>query len=161
MPPDLEIRRATRGDTEAVRRLLLRTWHDTYEVLIGAAKVAEVTGRWHAVEVLNEQLVLPAASFLVAERRREIIGHAFARETQLGALFLSRLYVLPSCQRQGVGSRLLKAVTDRHRQTARMVLDVKAANIKGVAFYRRHGFAVLDEKTEDGVTSLRMERALR
>lgn len=161
MSSDILIRPAAREDAEGTRRILAETWHDTYDFLIGSEKAAEITGRWHAIEVLREQIGSPAASFLVAERLGRLVGHAFARESQPGVLSLSRLYVLPPCQRRGVGARLLRAVSERHPRATRMHLDVEAENGKGVAFYRRHGFAVVGETTGEGLRSLRMEKALR
>jgi ribosomal protein S18 acetylase RimI-like enzyme len=81
--------------------------------------------------------------------------------SQPGALFLSRLYVRPSWQRRGVGTRMLGAVVERHPEAARMRLNVESENGKGVAFYRRHGFAVVGERTEEGLRSLQMEKLLR
>ena len=155
------IRPAVLQDAEDTRRVLVETWHDTYDPLLGVEKVTEITGRWHAIEALIEQIGLPAAaSFLVAEHLGQLIGHAFARELKPDVLFLSRLYVLPVWQRQGVGRRLLEAVLDRHPDAARVCVNVEAENGKGVAFYRRNAFVVVDEKTEGGLRSLRMEKAL-
>lgn len=155
------IRPAVPRDAEGTRRVLVETWHDTYDLLLGPEKVTEITGRWHAIETLAEQIGSPGASFLVAEHLDRLIGHAFAREAQPGVLFLSRLYVLPPGQRRGVGARLMGAVVERHPGAARMRLNVEAENVKGVAFYHRHGFVVVGERAEEGLCSLRMERLLR
>lgn len=155
------IRPAVPRDAEGTRRVLAETWHDTYDPLLGPETVARITGRWHAVAVLAEHIASPGASFLVAEHAGRLIGHAFAREPQPGVLFLSRLYVLPVWQRRGVGARLLEAVVERHPGAARMRLDVEAENGKGVSFYRRHGFTVVGEPTEEGRRKLRMEKPLR
>ena len=80
---------------------------------------------------------------------------------QPGVLFLSRLYVLPTWQRRGVGALLLESVVERHPGAVRMRLNVKAENVKGVAFYRRHGFTVVGERIEEGLRSLQMEKLLR
>jgi ribosomal protein S18 acetylase RimI-like enzyme len=56
---------------------------------------------------------------------------------------------------------LLAAVIERHPRATRMRLIVEAENIKGVSFYRHHGFTVAGEAVEDGVNVLRLEKALR
>lgn len=155
------IRRAVPREAGDTRRVLVETWHDTYDSLLGLEKVTEITSRWHAVEVLTEQIGSPDTSFLVAEHSGRLIGHAFARMLRPDVLFLSRLYVLPAWQRQGLGARMLGAVVERHPGAARMHLYVEAENGKGVAFYRRHGFTVTGEREGDGMRSLRMERLLR
>ena len=160
MISDFLIRPAVPDDAGATRRVLVETWHDTYDPLLGPMRVTEITGQWHAVEVLAKQISALDALFLVAEHKGLLIGHAFARELEPGVLFLSRLYVLPTWQRQGVGARLLGAVGERHPGAVLMCLNVNAKNSKGVAFYRRHGFVAVSEREEEGLRSLRMEKAL-
>ena len=48
----------------------------------------------------------------------------------------------------------------RHPQAGLIRLTVEADNAKGVAFYRRNGFAVTGEVVENGLRGLRMEKAL-
>ena len=158
---DFLIRHAVPREAEDTRRVLVETWHDTYDPLVGWEKVVEITSQWHAVKVLTEQIGSPDASFLVAEHSGRLIGHAFARMPQPGTLFLSRLYVLPAWQRQGLGTRMVGAVLEQYPGAARMRLNVEAENLKGVAFYRRHGFTVVGERKESGLRSLQMEKLLR
>lgn len=157
---DMRIRPAMADDLDNVRRLLVETWHDTYDDLIGDDQVAEITDKWHAVEVLGRQLALPDTSFLVAEAAQQIVGHAMADAQKGPALLIARLYVLPSHQRRGIGARLLAAVIGRHPHSTSVQVNVEAANLKGVSFYRRQGFAVAGEATVDGVPLLHMEKAL-
>ena len=49
---------------------------------------------------------------------------------------------------------------ERHPAARRLRLGVEAENPKALGFYRRQGFAVTGERVEDGVRSLRMEKAL-
>jgi hypothetical protein len=92
---DFSIRPAAVGDLEAVNRVLVETWRDTYEALIGLEKVAELSGKWHAIEVLARQLDVAGISFLVAERAGRLVGHALADARQETTIVLGRLYVLP------------------------------------------------------------------
>lgn len=50
------IRHAVLQDAEDTRRVLVETWHDTYDPLLGSEKVTEITDRWHAVDVLTQQI---------------------------------------------------------------------------------------------------------
>ena len=103
MSDHIVIRTALPRDLGEVRRLLVTTWHDTYDALLGADRVTATTDSWHAIDVLAGQSALPNASFLIATRCSELVGHAFAVEQSGGVLLLSRLYVLPSHQLQGIG----------------------------------------------------------
>ena len=151
------IRLATPDDIGKVRSLLVATWHDTYDGLLGADRVTGTTDQWHALDVLTTQSARPNASFLVALQEDEVVGHAFAVEQDEGVLLLSRLYVLPARQRQGIGEGLLRAAMGRHPGTTRVQLVVEARNAKALAFYGRHGFVVIGEIEEEGSRPLRME----
>jgi ribosomal protein S18 acetylase RimI-like enzyme len=154
------IRPAAPADLPAVRALLVDTWHDTYDVMIGAEKVTDITDRWHSVENLARQLALPETSFLVAEQAGAIIGHAFADARRPPALFLTRLYVHPDRQRGGVGRRLLEAAIARHPAAEIIRLEAKAGNANALAFYRRQGFESIGEKLVEGLSHFVMEKCL-
>jgi ribosomal protein S18 acetylase RimI-like enzyme len=160
MSLDLQIRPATEGDLESVRGVLVETWHDTYDALMGREKVVEITGKWHSVEVLARQLAAAGTSFLVAETEQRVVGHAFAHGQDGAALYLRRLYVLPSWQRQGIGEQLLAAILSRHPQSRMVRLNVETENAKAVAFYRRQGFRVTGQAMEGGMQVTQMEKTL-
>ena len=151
------IRPATSDDVGQVRNLLVATWHDTYDSLLGVERVTETTNQWHALDVLEAQAARPNASFLVASQNGEVVGHAFAVEQDGDVLLLSRLYVLPNRQRHGIGEKLLQAAVGHHPRMKRVELVVEARNIKALAFYGRHGFVVTGEVEEEELRPLRME----
>jgi len=73
-------------------------------------------------------IYLPAAQIWVDEREGEVLG-----------------FVAPSAQGGGIGSALIEqAKTVRER----LELTVYSANAASVAFYRRHGFAVISEQLD-------------
>ena len=154
------IRPATLDDIGQVRNLLVATWHDTYDSLLGVERVTETTNQWHALDVLAAQAARPNTSFLVASRNGESVGHAFALEQDGDVLLLSRLYVLPNRQRQGIGEGLLRAAVRRHPGTKRVQLVVEARNTKALAFYGRRGFVVTGQIEEEKPRPLRMEMAV-
>ncbi len=155
---DITIRHATAEDLPAVRALLAETWHDTYDPIMGAEWVAEVSGRWHAIENLSRQLDVPDTSFLVAVDQGKVIGHILADARKAPLLVVARLYVLPAHQRGGIGARLLAAATAAHPGCGTLHLDVEAQNEKGVAFYRRAGFKEAGRKLIEGSEHLVMEK---
>jgi ribosomal protein S18 acetylase RimI-like enzyme len=153
----IKIRPATLDDISNVRNLLVASWHDTYDSLLGVERVTEMTNQWHAMDVLAAQAVRPNTSFLVALQNDLVVGHAFAVEQDEHVLLLSRLYILPTQQRQGIGEGLLRAAMQRHPGTKRVQLVVEARNTKALAFYRQHGFVVTGEIEEEEPPPLRME----
>ena len=157
----IHIRAAGDRDLEAVRDLLVETWHDTYDRLIGAETVTEITNSWHSVEALRRQLGLPGISFLVAEDSAgTVVGHILANAQSPPTLVIARLYVRPSAQRGGIGRRLLADVPARHPGSSELRLDVEAENANGIGFYRSQGFEVVGERLEAGIKHLRMRKVI-
>jgi ribosomal protein S18 acetylase RimI-like enzyme len=155
------IRPATPVDLDAVCALLRETWHQVYDPIIGENAVDEISARWHAPVLLDHQLRQRHASFIVACAGELVIGHGFAFvRDDPATLVVSRLYVRPSHQRQGVGRSLLAALCARHKEARTLCLFVAAENRRGLSFYRREGFTVAREGLEEGVRVLHMEKPL-
>ncbi len=160
MPAMLLIRPAAAADLEAVRALLRETWHQVYDPILGSDGVDEICARWHASALLAAQLGEPRSSFLVACDGDLLVAHGFAYLRDAATLVVSRLYVRPSHQRQGIGRRLLAALGARHAEAATLRLFVAAANARGVSFWRREGFTEVSRGAEEGVAVLHMEKRL-
>ena len=158
--PKAHIRQAISDDLADVRDLLVETWHDTYDGLLGAETVTRITDEWHSVEALSRQLDLPDTAFLVAETDSRLVGHVFANARELPVLVIARLYVRPSCQRRGIGKALLDAAVACYPRARTIQLYVEADNPKGNAFYRREGFRPAGEVFQTGIRHIRMEKNL-
>jgi ribosomal protein S18 acetylase RimI-like enzyme len=160
------LRTAGEGDLEAVRALLVETWHATYDAIYGADKVTEITDDWHSIRALKARLDRLDAEFVVADDGAEIAGMAFASAAADGkTVLLSQLYVRPGRQGQGIGGLLLDEIIDSFPDAAVVRLEVEPANEKAVAFYRVQGFVEVGRtgncgKDQSGIPALVMERAL-
>ncbi|HEX2146950.1 MAG TPA: GNAT family N-acetyltransferase [Pseudorhizobium sp.] len=157
---EFHVRPAQRDDLADVRDLLVETWHDSYDALLGPETVTKITGEWHSIEALSRQLDLPDTAFLVAEAKGRILGHVFANARELPVLVIARLYVRPSWQRRGIGKSLLDAAAAIGPEIRRIRLDVEAENRKGMSFYRREGFRPAGEVLQAGIRHIRMEKHL-
>lgn len=154
------VRQAGAADLAAVRQLLVVTWLDTYDAVLGSEEVVAITDAWHSVAVLAPQLEMPRTSFLVAENEGMIVGHLFANAQRPPLLVVSRLYVLPDRQRRGIGAQLLATALRRHADAEVVRLDVAESNRKALSFYRRQGFQDVSRITEQGIEHIRMEKPL-
>jgi len=157
----LRVRPCSESDLPAVRDLLVRTWHDTYDAIYGVEKVTEITGRWHSLPNLRAQLKAPLSLFLVAERGGRLVGTAKAAGQADGLILLQRLYVDPAEQRAGVGEALLAETEAAFPRADRIDLEVEPQNTRAVAFYRKHGFAALGEISDCGPDSGIAARTMR
>ena len=125
--------------------MLIATWHATYDDLLGAEKVAEITARWHSVEKLARELAEAEArphlnALLIAERGGEIMGTTSVHRQSADVAELARLYVAPGQQGQGIGEALLRAGMARFPEAGKVRLEVEPRNIRAIGFYARHGF---------------------
>lgn len=150
---DVSIRPAVAADLPAASTLLIAAWHATYDSIYGAAEVAEVTGRWHTVEVLTAQLDKPGTVFLVAERKGRMVATSYARRVAGGAVRLDRIYVDPGALGAGIGRQLMAATLAAFPDAERVNLEVAPQNVRAIAFYQRHGFAKVGSVGNCGSTS--------
>ena len=90
------VRTASERDLQAVRALLVETWHATYDSIYGADRVARITDDWHSIASLKARLVRLNSEFLVADDGKRIGGMAYAAATNDPAIVtLNQLYVRP------------------------------------------------------------------
>ena len=134
------IRIARAEDLAAIRDLLVATWHDTYDALLGPLRVEEITSRWHSIEALGKGIGRDGRAFLVAEVKGEIAATSLAVGEDGGRLTIARLYVHPRHQGRGLGRRLLKASLDAFPAVRTVRLEVEPGNMRAIAFYERAGF---------------------
>ena len=159
----MEIDRATAQDVPNIKELLRETWHDTYASLLPRAAIETITSRWHAPELLTEQVQNPETYFAIARDGGAVAGVITARK-QDDAVVVARLYVRPQYQRRGIGRQLLESSYRAFADARRVRLSVEAANWKGGAFYAKEGFRETARTSEEvagtPLETLVLEKAL-
>ena len=136
------VRTAGERDLEAIRALLVETWHATYDGIYGAEKVTEITNDWHSIASLRRRLTRPNSEFLVADDGKRIGGMSYAEADETGVtVTLRQLYVLPAFQGRGIGSMLLDEIIESFAEARLLRLEVEEQNEKAIAFYVAQGFA--------------------
>ncbi len=146
------IRPAHFGDEEALARAYVDTWKVAYrgllrQTFLDALTYEDVTVQW--VRTLEQSDTI---SFLAQDEFQRIVGFITAGKEGSGTTGFSSevytLYVLPSQQRRGTGSRLLRAASDALASAGHhsLIIWVLKGNPAG-AFYRRMGGSQVAEKT--------------
>ena len=144
-------------DIAAVHALLLQTWHATYDSLIGAERVTAISEAWHDPETLAAETAEAGLVFLIAEDESGVIvAHMLADLHSAGLITVRRLYVHPSCQRQGIGTRLMDQLAFCGRGSLPIELEVAAHNDGALAFYQKRGFSTVSSELDDGILILQM-----
>ena len=160
------VRTASERDLEAVRALLVETWHAAYDSIYGAARVTAITDDWHSLAALRAQLTRPNSEFLVADDGKQIGGMAFAAAQDGGeTVALHQLYVRPAMQGRGIGGLLLEEVIESFPEARALRLEVEEKNAKAVAFYLANGFVQAGRtanccRDQSGIPALVLERRL-
>ncbi|MGH2620076.1 MAG: GNAT family N-acetyltransferase [Anaerolineales bacterium] len=163
----VRIERATVQGVQGIRNVLAVTWRDTYSSFLSESSIAKVTAEWHTPRVLEAEIVRASTFSGVArasETSEEIVGMITAHSRD-ELLVVTRLYVLPAYQRQGIGQRLMNASYLAFPGSLRVQLDVEEQNPKGRAFYERVGFKEVGRKIDEvagtKLQSIVMERRIR
>ncbi|WP_337270854.1 GNAT family N-acetyltransferase [Oryzifoliimicrobium ureilyticus] len=157
------VRTASERDVEAIRRVLRETWHATYDAIYGPQKVQALTSVWHQASAIRRSIESKSGEFLVADDGRRLGGVAYAAmsEKMAKTAILHQLYVLPSCQRQGIGRDLFAELESCFPDAEIMRLEVAEQNAAAVSFYLTHGFTEVDRvKDADLAELLIMEKPL-
>ena len=97
---------------------------------------------WRATAPLVEGEILPRADTRVYVREGRVEGFlSLIQGDHIGALF-----VAPECQGRGIGRALLE---DRQKEKTLLTLAVYRENQRAVNFYRKLGFSILEERTDE------------
>tara|TARA_B100000378_G_scaffold90653_1_gene71687 strand:+ start:313 stop:816 length:504 start_codon:yes stop_codon:yes gene_type:complete len=161
------VRTAMETDIPAVCALLSETWHATYDEILGPEKVETIINNWLSHEAVLRRLRRPHGEFLVADSGTMIGGMAFAAPDKDNAeiVNLSQLYVLPGCQRQGIGEQLFAEIETCFPNAKRLALEVVPQNAPAIRFYEAHGLREVGRHDEcgapgSGIPAIRMEKDL-
>lgn len=79
----------------------------------------------------------------------QLLGYAVMLRI-LDEVHLLNISIIPERQHAGLGSLLLAALCEEARKhgALRMILEVRQSNLVGRAFYDRHGFTQIGERTD-------------
>ncbi len=145
-----EIRKATDSDLPEIRRVLVDTWHASYDALFGRDTVAELSAQWHSMPAL-QALVAGGAVLLVAvDETGAVIATVGVRRVDDAAVQLLQLYVLPDMQGRGIGTALMNAAMSHLPGARVMTIEVEPRNARACRFYEGHGFECTGEVAEGG-----------
>ncbi len=161
------VRTAGEQDVQAIRELLVETWHATYDGFYGEAKVNELIAAWHTPAAIKASIGKRDGEFLVADDGRRIGGIAFAEmsPTMTKTAVLRQLYVRPACQGEGIGRDLFAELETCFPDAEIMRLEVEPRNVRAISFYGRLGFLEVDRTKNcgggtSGIEAIVMEKPL-
>jgi ribosomal protein S18 acetylase RimI-like enzyme len=161
----ITIERAKISDVDEIKGVLRNTWVATYADSLSHDTVERITSDWHSKEALSFQMQNPSIHFFIARSvDTDILGLATVREDSKDAIYMSRLYVLPVYQGQGIGSQLTDHAIKMFPRVKRIRLSVEEMNQKAIEFYLNRGFVKVDERAlmigDDAINTFEMEKVV-
>jgi ribosomal protein S18 acetylase RimI-like enzyme len=153
---EFTIRIAATADAEPLCELAVRTFRDTYAEHNRPENMARYLAAHFSLEKQAEELADPRMVSLIVEAGPQLIGYAQVRRGSppdcvpgSDRLELSRFYVDRPWHGRGVAQALMTATvreaTGRGAET--LWLGVWERNSRGIAFYRKCGFADVGTQT--------------
>jgi ribosomal protein S18 acetylase RimI-like enzyme len=132
-----------------IKQVLGETWRASYSSLLSQATINKVTSVWHSPDQLAAEIQNPRIFFGVAKTADgTIIALTTGGQISDDTVMLSRLYVHPQYQRQGIGSQLLQACITAFPTARTIRLEVEENNHSAYTFYYNHGFRDSERKEE-------------
>jgi ribosomal protein S18 acetylase RimI-like enzyme len=160
----VKIRPAVTEDIPGIKSVLAATWRDAYSSFLSEESITKVTTEWHSAQVLQAEIDGQTTFVGIATGEGGRIVGVITAHSDGPQLVVSRLYLLPEFQRQGIGERMMERAFDAFPQTRRIRLVVEEQSPKGRAFYDKLGFYQIGVEVADvGGTLLRsivMERTI-
>lgn len=164
------VRQARTGDAEGIARVCAVAWRDTYDGLKEPERIEAVIAEYYRPERIRGEIAAREGwdGWIVAVEDGAVIGAGGGGMTEPGVGEVFVLYLDPVRRGEGIGTRLLDAITERQRaQGAReQWVSVEPENSKGLPFYHARGFELRGERPEfgtapeEGRLSLRLSRRL-
>jgi RimJ/RimL family protein N-acetyltransferase len=149
------IREITKDDAQAVVELWRSTWTATYSQSLGSDVLAGMLADLEAHETGSMLPETGERGYCVASEG-VIQGSVIIAERGKAA-YLWGLYILPECQRHGLGSQLLAAAIGILRQAERVEIRVLESSLPAQAFYQKHGFREVGKETSELLGSATVE----
>lgn len=151
MQPDaIHIRSAHIADVEAIQEVARKSWADVYAAIMPSSIQSQALDKWYSTQALEQAVRSDRSVFLVAEVRHTVA--AFLQIVRLTdrSCELTRIYVLPEHQRQGIGEQLFcAALREIDSGMNEMVVHVEERNERALRFYDRIGFRKSRTTTQD------------
>lgn len=125
-----------------VAALARETWASHYTPIIGAEQVAYMLEKFQSEAAIRKQLRSGYEYYLVTEDAAAAGYFALVPCEAEGRMMLSKIYILPSRQRRGLGRDVIAfALAECARRGLRALwLTVNKRNAGSIAFYEGQGF---------------------
>src|SRR4030042_4602926 len=143
------IRPWQKADLASIRRITWQSWISAYASFIPESDLRSYFGIHYTDKAFLDMCDDPLTQGFVAETDEQIAGYArlFFNGDE-NRLYVPSLYLLPDCQGQGMGRRLLEAAEEYAAEKGldELWIAVMVKNRQALVFYRKVGFQFVREE---------------
>lgn len=138
-------------DFQAIASLAKEVWHNTYDSIIGSKQVDYMLEKFQRASVIENDVNQNHYSYLMAKTDDTLLGYCGIKPEENGAVFLSKVYVSPKFQGQGIAKAMILHFADQYRKLgySKMWLTVNKGNKNAIAAYLKLGFRKSGELVTD------------
>ncbi len=137
----IKVREAVEADVLEIKQLLTYTWSDTYGQYLPERIIKKVESTWEDLQQLKNQIEDENVTLTIAENyAHKIIAMITIIDKGDGDFALTRMYVHPNFQGQGVGELILNESLGNLHNVKKLIVDVEERNTRAIKFYKREGF---------------------
>lgn len=127
-----------------IRKIVYETWPNTFGQVMLKEQITYMLELIYNKESLKKQMLEKRHNFILAERDNEAIGFT-SYEINYNSnhqLMIHKIYLVPSSQGLGIGSKLLNLLSEIALQNMNNQLRLKVffQNTKAIQFYEKYGF---------------------
>ena len=124
-------------------------WHEHYTPIIGSDQVSYMLDKFQSVAAMTAQLTQGYEYFVIHKEDQRVGYLSFVKRGD--ALFLSKIYVLKSSRRQGIGQAAMDFVEKSalQRDCSKVSLTVNKNNRNSIKAYEKAGFLNIESIVMD------------
>ncbi|MFC2143293.1 GNAT family N-acetyltransferase [Candidatus Aenigmatarchaeota archaeon] len=132
-------------DIHRIKNLLNICWIETYTGILSDGIMKKFASKWLRMNTIMRSLQNKETFFAGCKYSNRLVG-AITAELSRDIIHVHRLYILPSYQKKGIGSKLLKAAINHFKSAKALELEVLEVNNNAIEFYKKKGFVVSKKK---------------
>jgi ribosomal protein S18 acetylase RimI-like enzyme len=134
-----QIRQARTEALPAIQRVLVKTWHASYDDLFGREIVPEMSARGHSLDALSELIESVVQLMVAVGSMGEVIAKTGGEAARRRGYSVAAMLRPARCAGRGLGTALLAAAISHLPGARVMAIEVKQRNVRAQRFYEEHG----------------------
>lgn len=150
----MQILKATTSQLCVIQQLAHKIWPSTFKDILSEKQINYMLNQMYNINKLMDDVQKEGVVYLLVHDNLigEFVGFA-AFETNYqnkAKTKLHKLYVLPGCQRKGIGAALINKVQEMAMEYNNFTLSLNVnRNNSAKNFYKKNGFCIVKEENID------------